>query len=109
MLSAERRAELSLQRKIGIRKKVLRSYVKNRGINSSPSGVKLFEEQTLLTQSGGTMKRALKDNRDIFAGQDFYIGIDELLGFRNHPNLPEDEEVPGKKVLSADRDLVGRQ
>ena len=55
------------------------------------------------------MKRALKDNRDIFAGQDFYIGIDELLGFRNHPNLPEDEEVPGKKVLSADRDLVGRQ
>ena len=52
MLSAERRAELSLQRKIGIRKKVLRSYVKNRGINSSPSGVKLFEGQTLLTGEG---------------------------------------------------------
>ncbi len=48
------------------------------------------------------MTRAPKDNQDAFAGQKFYIGIDELLGFRNHPNLPEDEEVPGKKVLSAE-------
>ena len=59
-----------------LRKKVLRSYVKNRGVNESPSGIKLSEDLTLLTQSGGTMKRALKDNQEAFAGQEFYIGID---------------------------------
>ena len=52
------------------------------------------------------MKRALKDNQDAFAGQEFYIGIDELLGFRNHLKLRKNEALR-KKVLSADKDLVG--